>query len=187
MEKQYLTCPADGLKFMDGPVGPRASSSWWSSSIHDCVVLVVEAESEDAIRGHTRGRSVARDALRGRDDRPVDDPVLLDGPVKSQRGGAPGPARLSSPPRAGSAANDVVEAARSMVCLHGTDPATVYLSAWARVDGMTVADLERSLYVERSLVKHLAMRRTLFVLPRETMGVAQAGASNPSPPPIGPG
>jgi hypothetical protein len=65
-----------------------------------------------------------------------------------------------------------------MVCLHATDPATVYLSAWARVDGMTVTDLERSLYVERSLVKHLAMRRTLFVFPRETMGVAQAGASN---------
>jgi hypothetical protein len=75
-------------------------------------------------------------------------------------------------------ADDVVEAARSMVCLHATDPATVYLSAWARVDGMTVTDLERSLYVERSLVKHLAMRRTLFVFPRETLGVAQAGASN---------
>lgn len=65
-----------------------------------------------------------------------------------------------------------------MVCLHATDPATVYLSAWARVDGMRASDLERSLYVERSLVKHLAMRRTLFVLPRETMGLAQAGASN---------
>jgi hypothetical protein len=65
-----------------------------------------------------------------------------------------------------------------MVCLHGTDPATVYLSAWARVDGMTVADLERALYVERSLVKHLAMRRTLFVFPRETLEFAQAGASN---------
>ena len=34
------------------------------------------------------------------------------------------------------------------------------------------------MYVERSLVKHLAMRRTLFVFPRETMSVAQAGASN---------
>jgi hypothetical protein len=65
-----------------------------------------------------------------------------------------------------------------MVCLHATDPATVYLSAWARVDGMTVADLDRALYVERSLVKHLAMRRTLFVFPRETMGFAQAGASD---------
>ncbi len=79
---------------------------------------------------------------------------------------------------AGHRAGDVVEAARSMVCLHGTDPATVYLSAWARVDGMTAPDLERALYVDRSLVKHLAMRRTLFVFPRETLSVAQAGASN---------
>ncbi len=70
-----------------------------------------------------------------------------------------------------------MDAARSMVCLHGTDPATVYLSAWARVDGMGIADLERALYVDRSLVKHMAMRRTLFVFPRETLGVAQAGAS----------
>jgi Winged helix DNA-binding domain len=65
-----------------------------------------------------------------------------------------------------------------MVCLHATDPATVYLSAWARVDGMTVSDLERALYMERSLVKHLAMRRTLFVFPRDLLGAAQAGASN---------
>ncbi len=65
-----------------------------------------------------------------------------------------------------------------MVCLHATDPATVYMSAWARVDGMTVTDMERSLYVERSLVKHLAMRRTLFIFPRETMVFAQAGASS---------
>ena len=62
----------------------------------------------------------------------------------------------------------MVEAARSLVCLHATDPATIYLSAWARVDGMTVADLDRALYADRSLVKHLAMRRTLFVFPRET-------------------
>jgi hypothetical protein len=77
----------------------------------------------------------------------------------------------------GHRAGDVVEAARSVVCLHGTDPATVYLSAWARVDGMTVSELERALYVDRSLVKHLAMRRTLFVFARETLGSAQAGAS----------
>jgi Winged helix DNA-binding domain len=78
----------------------------------------------------------------------------------------------------GHRAGDVVEAARSMVCLHATDPATVFLAAWARVDGMTVTDLEHALYVERSLVKHLAMRRTLFVFPRDLLGVAQAGASN---------
>jgi hypothetical protein len=77
----------------------------------------------------------------------------------------------------GHRAADVAEAARSMACLHGTDPATVYLSAWARADGMTTAELDRALYVERSLVKHLAMRRTLFVFPRESLGFVQAGAS----------
>jgi hypothetical protein len=75
-------------------------------------------------------------------------------------------------------AADVVEAARRMVCLHGTDPATIFLSAQARVSGLTVADLERALYVDRSLVKHLAMRRTLFVFPRERLADAQAGASD---------
>ena len=78
----------------------------------------------------------------------------------------------------GDRAGNVVDAARSVVCLHGTDPATVYLSARARMDTMAVSDLEQALYVDRSLVKHLAMRRTLFVFPRETLGIAQAGASN---------
>ena len=77
----------------------------------------------------------------------------------------------------GHRAPHVVEAARSLIALHGTDPSTIYLSAWARVDGMTVSDLERALYDDRSLVKHLAMRRTLFVFPREALGDAQAGAS----------
>jgi hypothetical protein len=79
---------------------------------------------------------------------------------------------------AGHRASDVVEATKSMVALHGTDPASVYLSARARVDDTTVADMERALYVDRSLVKHLAMRRTLFVFPRESLEFAQAGASN---------
>lgn len=75
-------------------------------------------------------------------------------------------------------AGGVVDAARRVVCLHATDPATVYLSAWARVGGMVVGDVDRALYGERSLVKHLAMRRTLFALPRELLPAAQAGASD---------
>lgn len=75
-------------------------------------------------------------------------------------------------------AADVDGAARAVVCLHATDPATVYLSAAARVDGMTTADMDRALYAGRSLVKHLAMRRTLFAFPRETLAVAQAASSN---------
>src|SRR5918992_719249 len=78
---------------------------------------------------------------------------------------------------AGERARDLVDAARSVVCLHGTDPATVYLSAWARVEAMDVDAVDGALYRERSLVKHLAMRRTLFVFPRATLGAAQAGAS----------
>jgi hypothetical protein len=72
----------------------------------------------------------------------------------------------------------VVEAADSVVCLHATDPATVFLSARARVEGMACADLERALYVDRSLIKHLAMRRTLFVFPRPRLADAMAAASS---------
>jgi len=82
--------------------------------------------------------------------------------------------RLASGQRAG----DVVEAAESMVCLHATDPATVYLSAWARTHGMERAEMAAALYERRTLVKHLAMRRTLFVFPRSALPAAQAGASD---------
>ena len=74
-------------------------------------------------------------------------------------------------------AADALEATQRVVCLHATDPATVFLSARARVDRFAVGDLEAALYRDRTLVKHLAMRRTLFVFPRERLADAQAGAS----------
>lgn len=86
-------------------------------------------------------------------------------------------ARLARRHHLASGAATIVDAARAMVCLHATDPATVYLSARARVPGMQVADLDRALYEDRSLVKHLSMRRTLFVFPRDALPYAQAGAS----------
>lgn len=78
----------------------------------------------------------------------------------------------------GHRAADVVDAARSVVALHATDPATIYLSARARVADMAVDDLEEALYADRSLVKQLAMRRTLWVVPREDLGAVQAGAGD---------
>lgn len=75
-------------------------------------------------------------------------------------------------------AADAVDAARRVVCLHATDPATVYLSAWARVGGFAVGDLDRALYADRTLVKHLCMRRTLFALPRELLGTVQTAAAD---------
>lgn len=74
-------------------------------------------------------------------------------------------------------APDVESAAASMVCLHATDPVTVHLSAWARVAGMTVVEMEQALYSRRALAKHLAMRRTLFVFPVGTLEAAIAGSS----------
>jgi Winged helix DNA-binding domain len=74
-------------------------------------------------------------------------------------------------------ATDVLAASDGVVCLHATDPATVYLSAWARIDGFSVGDLDKALYVDRSLIKHLCMRRTLFVFRRELFGVIQSAVS----------
>jgi Winged helix DNA-binding domain len=70
-----------------------------------------------------------------------------------------------------------VAATEAMTVLHSTEPATVYLSLQARVDGLTVADVDRELYDDRSLVKQLAMRRTLFVFPRDLLPAAWGSAS----------
>lgn len=68
-------------------------------------------------------------------------------------------------------------ATRAMTVLHSTEPATVLLSCWSRVDGVTVVDVERALYVERSIVKQLAMRRTLFVFPRDLLPAVWGSAA----------
>ncbi len=72
---------------------------------------------------------------------------------------------------------DPVAAATSVVCLHATEPASVYLSVAARTDDVTVADIDRALYDDRSLVKQLAMRRTLFAFPRDLLPAAWGSAS----------
>ena len=74
-------------------------------------------------------------------------------------------ARLGVRHRLAVPASDVVEAADAMTGFHSSDPATVYLSARARVPGFKHGDLEAALYEEKSLVRILAMRRTMFVVP----------------------
>jgi len=68
-------------------------------------------------------------------------------------------------------------ATRAMTVLHATEPASVYLSCWARVASLQVADVDRALYEERSLVKQLAMRRTLFVFPPDLLPAVWSSAS----------
>ncbi|MFQ5967421.1 MAG: winged helix DNA-binding domain-containing protein [Acidimicrobiia bacterium] len=62
--------------------------------------------------------------------------------------------------------SDSVEViSNDVVGFHSSDPATVFLSAWARIDGFEPRDLEEALYEKRVLVRMLGMRRTLFVIP----------------------
>ncbi|MET8224313.1 winged helix DNA-binding domain-containing protein [Streptomyces sp. NPDC004082] len=77
-----------------------------------------------------------------------------------------GPARAAGPE----------EVADSLVALHGTDPATVYLAVGARLaePGKTVAGLERALYEDRTLVRMHGMRHTVFVFPAALTAVVHA-------------
>jgi hypothetical protein len=74
-------------------------------------------------------------------------------------------------------ASDPVQAAASVVALHGTDAASVFVSAWARMRDGDVAAVERALYEDRSLLRVLAMRRTMFVAPVDTAACMLAGCS----------
>jgi hypothetical protein len=74
-------------------------------------------------------------------------------------------------------AADPVTVAQSLVCLHATDAVTVYLAIRARSEAVAPADIERALYDDRSLVRILAMRRTLWAVPRELLPVVFAAAT----------
>ena len=82
--------------------------------------------------------------------------------------------RLSAPARAGSAA----EAAESLIALHGTDPASVYLAVWARTGAVDPAAIDRALYDDQTLVRMLGMRRTMFVVPVGLAPVIQAACTD---------
>ena len=77
----------------------------------------------------------------------------------------------------GARAASVVEVARDLVGLHGTDPASVFLAVWARMAAAEVDAIKHALYEERVLVRILGMRRTMFTVPLELAPVVQAACA----------
>lgn len=73
---------------------------------------------------------------------------------------------------------DVAGATAQLVGLHATDPATPYLTLWARLPGFGVGDLDHALYEARSVAKHLAMRRTLWVFATADLALVQPSCSD---------
>ncbi|MDQ1394579.1 MAG: hypothetical protein QOF30_3556 [Acidimicrobiaceae bacterium] len=75
------------------------------------------------------------------------------------------------------AAANPTDVARRLVALHSTDPASVYLACLARTEAGDTASVERALYDERSLVRMLGMRRTVFVVPVELAPVVHSACT----------
>ena len=61
--------------------------------------------------------------------------------------------------------------------MHSTDPSSVYLTLLARMTGGGIADVERALYEDRTLIRLLGMRRTVFVATLDIAPVIQAACS----------
>ena len=66
--------------------------------------------------------------------------------------------------------------ADSLVALHGTDPATVYLAVGARLadPSATVPETTRALYEDRTLLRMHGMRHTVFVFPAGLTAIVHA-------------
>jgi hypothetical protein len=87
-------------------------------------------------------------------------------------------ARLAVRHHLAAPATDPETVAASMLAMHATDPATVHLGFAARLAEPDTARVERALYDERTLVRMLGMRRTMFVVPADLAPVVQAACTD---------
>ncbi len=59
--------------------------------------------------------------------------------------------------------------ADAMTVLHATDPGSIHLACWARMPQVGLADVDRALETDRTLVRQLSMRQTIFATPRDLL------------------
>ena len=69
------------------------------------------------------------------------------------------------------------EIVADLVALHATDAASVYLSLAARSTDLSLESITAALYDERTLIRMLGMRRTVFVVPTGLAAVVQHSSS----------
>ena len=74
--------------------------------------------------------------------------------------------------------DDVVRITDDLIALHATDASTVHLSAAARMVSPSTTAMERALYDDRTLVRMLGMRRTMFVVTDELAPVVQVSCTD---------
>lgn len=86
-------------------------------------------------------------------------------------------ARLGQRHGLAQSADSLVEAVDALIVLHATDPASIFLSAHARVADIDVAGIEGEMYESKSLMRTLAMRRTLFVASQEVLPIIEVSSS----------
>ncbi|CAA9311538.1 MAG: hypothetical protein AVDCRST_MAG48-2096 [uncultured Friedmanniella sp.] len=73
--------------------------------------------------------------------------------------------------------DDLAALVDDLVALHSSDPVTVYLSAAVRMRTPSLAAVAAALYEERTLLRHHAMRRTLWVATPEVARLVHAAAT----------
>jgi len=78
-------------------------------------------------------------------------------------------------PASGVAPSELVD---DLLVLHATDPASVYLSIAARSVDVGPGQLSRALYDDRTLIRMLGMRRTMFVVPIPSAPIVQHSSSD---------
>jgi hypothetical protein len=70
------------------------------------------------------------------------------------------------------------QVARSLVAVHSTDPSSVYLAMLARMTPAAgLSSVDCALYADRTLIRLLGMRRTVFVAPLDNAALIQAACS----------
>jgi hypothetical protein len=74
--------------------------------------------------------------------------------------------------------SSVAAVTEALGALHSSDAATVFLSIRARTGGLDPQAIERELYDERTVLRMLGMRRTLFVVPRSARPLVQAACTD---------